>query len=183
MKHIDSAAHTRGKSQYVDDVPQPAEMLYAAIFPSPIAHGKILALDLREARKLSGVVAVLTAKDIPGENQIGPIIQDEPLLAEAEVHFVGHPVVVVVAASPEIARKALRKIKIDIAEMPVITDPRIAFQKGHIIGTPRTFVLGNVDNAWEKCDIVVEGSCDIGGQEHPHLFFHSKSHCGAANGC
>jgi xanthine dehydrogenase large subunit len=169
MKHIDSAAHTRGKSQYVDDVPQPAEMLYAAIFPSPIAHGKILALDLREARKLSGVVAVLTAKDIPGENQIGPIIQDEPLLAEAEVHFVGHPVVVVVAASPEIARKALRKIKIDIAEMPVITDPRIAFQKGHIIGTPRAFVLGNVDNAWEKCDIVVEGSCDIGGQEHVYL--------------
>jgi xanthine dehydrogenase large subunit len=169
VKHIDSAAHTRGESQYVDDVPQPAEMLYAAIFPSPIAHGKILVLETKEARKLSGVVSILTAKDIPGENQIGPIIQDEPLLAEDEVHFVGHPVAVVVATSPDIARKAVRKIRIDIAEMPVITDPRIAFQKGQIIGTPRTFALGNVDNAWEKCDVVVEGNCDIGGQEHVYL--------------
>jgi len=76
---------------------------------------------------------------------------------------------VVVAVSPDVARRAMRKIKINIAELPVITDPRIAFQKRQIIGATRTFALGNVDNAWEKCDVVVEGSCDIGGQEHVYL--------------
>jgi len=81
MKHIDSTAHTRGESQYVDDMPQPAEMLHAAVFSSPVAHGKILALDIMEAQKVNGVVAILTSKDIPGKNQIGAIIQYEPLLA------------------------------------------------------------------------------------------------------
>jgi len=96
MKHIDAAAHTRGESQYVDDIPQPAEMLFAAVFPSPVAHGKILKLDIKEALSMDGSIAIYTAKDIPGENQIGPIIQDETLLAEENVHFIGEPVALVV---------------------------------------------------------------------------------------
>lgn len=169
MKHIDAAAHTRGESQYVDDIPQPAEMLFAAVFASPVAHGKILALDIKNALVLEGVVAVYTAKHIPGENQIGPIIQDETLLAENEVHYVGEPVALVVARSPELAQKALKKISLKIEELPAITDPREAFTKGEIIGTPRTFVLGNTERVWRKCDVVVEGRCDISGQEHVYL--------------
>ncbi|MEE8524837.1 MAG: molybdopterin cofactor-binding domain-containing protein [Thermoanaerobaculia bacterium] len=169
MKHIDAAAHTRGESQFVDDAPPLTDMLHAAVFGSPVAHGEITALHLDGARAISGVVAVLTAADIPGENQIGPIIQDEPLLAEDEVHFVGQPIAVVVAESPEIARKGVRALAVDVAERPVVTDPRQAFELGQIIGQTRTFRLGDVDAAWEQCHRVLEGSCDVGGQEHVYL--------------
>ena len=169
MKNIDAALHTRGESEYVDDLSQPAEMLYAAVYGSPTAHGEILNLNCSAAEKSPGVVAVLTAKNIPGENQIGPIIQDEPLLAEEEVHFVGQPVAVVIATSPHGARKGVRAITAEFEELPVITDPKEAYEKGDIIGTPRTLAIGNVDAAWDKCDLVIEGSCDIGGQEHVYL--------------
>jgi len=169
MKHIDAAAHTRGESQYVDDIPQPAGLLFAAVFSSPVAHGRILSLDCQEALDLEGVVAVFTSRDIPGENQIGPIIQDETLLAEDKVHFIGEPVALVVAKTGELAQKALKKIKLEVKELPVITDPREAFAKGQIIGNSRTFALGDVESAWDKCDVVVEGRCDMAGQEHAYL--------------
>ena len=169
MKHIDAALHTRGESEYVDDLPQPAEMLFAAVYGSPTAHGKVKKLDYSEAEKVPGVVAVLTAKNIPGENQIGPIIQDEPLLAEDEVHFEGQPMAVVIASSPQAAREGVRAITTEIKELHVITDPKVAFEKGEIIDTPRTLAIGDVDASWDKCDLVIEGSCDIGGQEHVYL--------------
>ena len=169
MKHIDAAAHTRGESQYVDDLPQPAEMLYAAVFSSDVAHGKILKLDTAKAGTIDGVVMVLTAADLPGENQIGPIIQDETLLAVDAVHYVGEPVALVVATSPEVAHKAVKNISVKIKELRPVTDPREAFAKGQIIGTPRTFHLGDVDNTWAQCDLIMEGRCDISGQEHVYL--------------
>lgn len=169
MKHSDAVSHTRGASQYVDDMPQPSGMLYAAVCSSPVMHGKILALHVQDACSMDGIVAVLTSKDIPGENQIGPIIQDEELLAGEEVCYVGQPVVLVIGTSPEIARKGVRKITLDIEELPAITDPKEAFLKGNIIGSPRTFTLGDVESTWQQCDLVLEGSCDIGGQEHVYL--------------
>ena len=169
MKHIDAVSHTRGESQYVDDMPQPSEMLYAAVFSSPVMHGKIMALHFQDACSMDGIVAVLTSKDIPGENQIGPIIQDEELLASAEVCYVGQPVALVIGTSPEIARKGVRKITIDVEQLPAITDPKEAFSKGNIIGSPRTFILGDVEATWQKCDLVLEGVCDVGGQEHVYL--------------
>ncbi|MCH8012206.1 MAG: molybdopterin-dependent oxidoreductase [Candidatus Marinimicrobia bacterium] len=172
MKNIDAALHTRGESEYADDLPQPAEMLYAAVYGSPEAHGKVLKLDFSEANKVPGVAAVLTAKDIPGENQIGPIIQDEPLLAKEEVHFAGQPLAVVIASSPQTARKGVGFITAEFEELPIITDPKVAYAKGEIIGTPRTLAIGDVDAAWDKCDLVVEGTCDMGGQEHVYLETH-----------
>ncbi|MCG8606242.1 molybdopterin-dependent oxidoreductase, partial [bacterium] len=169
MKHLDAAFHTRGESQYVDDMPRPTDMLHAAVFSSEVAHGKIERLSIEDALASEGVVAIHTYEDIPGENQIGPIIQDETLLAESEVHYVGQPVALVVAKTLTLARKAVRKIQIKISELPVTTDPRVAYARDQIIGTPRTFALGDVDAAWEKCDLVMEGKCEIGGQEHLYL--------------
>ncbi len=169
MKRIDAAYHVRGEAEYVDDMPLPGEMLYAAVFPSPIAHGKILTLDTNPALEMDGVVAVFTADDIPGNKLWGTIIADSPLLTKDEVCYVGQPVAVVVGKTQAIAQKAVKKITIKLVELPVITDPREAFIRGHIIGTPRTFVLGDVDHTWKNCHLVVEGSCEIGGQEHLYL--------------
>ncbi len=169
IPNIEAALHVRGESQYLDDVPPPAEMLHAAVFGSPVAHGRLRGLKLDAARRLEGVIAILTAADIPGENQVGPLIQDEELLASREVHFMGNPVAVVVATTPEIARKAVRLIEADIEPLPVITNPKVAFEKGQIIGTARTFELGDVDAVWAQCEVIVAGTCDIGGQEHVYL--------------
>ena len=169
MKSTDAILHTRGESRYVDDLPQPEGLLHAAVFFSPIAHGRIQNFDVSRARQSEGVVAVLTAEDIPGENQIGPLIPDQELLAEEEVVYIGQPVALIVAQTAETARKAAGRIVLDVEEYPVITDPREAYQKGQIFGTPRTFQLGDVDAAWPHCEVVVEGHCEVGGQEHVYL--------------
>jgi xanthine dehydrogenase large subunit len=169
MSQFDSADHTRGTSEYVDDMIRPSSMLFAAVFPSPAAHARITRLDTEDARSLPGIRAVLQAHDIPGENQIGPIIQDEPLLAEGEVHYVGQPVAVVVAESADAARAGVRRIRMEYEELPIITDPREAFDRGEVIGATRTFESGEVDGAWATCEYVVEGRCEVGGQDHVYL--------------
>ena len=169
MKNIDSSNHLRGQSIYLDDIPLLTGTLFAVAFDSPIAHGVITKLDLTEALDSEGVVRIFTAKDIPGENQIGGIIPDEPLIADHHVHFCGIPVALVVAESDELARMAVKKIKVEISPLPIITDPREAQQKGELIVQPRTFTLGNSADAFENCMHVFEGKADSNGQEHLYI--------------
>lgn len=169
MKNYDTIQHVRGESIFVDDVLQQEDTLHISLFTSPVAHGKIKNLYVSEALKVKGVKAIFTAKDITGENQIGGIIPDENLLAEDTVHFIGHPIAIVVADDIIIAKQAVKKISFEIEPLPVITDPREAFQKGELIIPPRVFNLGNVDSAWKECDIIVEGTAESGGQEHLYI--------------
>ncbi len=169
MNNIDSYTHLRGESIYVDDIPLQAETLFAAVYDSPVAHGKIISIDVSEAEKIKGVVRVITAKDIPGENQIGGIVPDEELLASTHVHFCGMPIVLVVAETEEIARTAVKKIKAEIERLPVITDPREAKEKGELIIPPRTFKLDNTGDAWKDCDYIFEGRTETNGQEHLYI--------------
>jgi xanthine dehydrogenase large subunit len=169
MKNIDSKNHTRGESIYVDDLPLIQGTLFAAIFDSKIAHGRIKNLDLTRALALSGVERVLTCKDIPGENQIGGIVPDEPLLADEEVHFCGMPIAVVLAKSQEIANHALKLIEVEIEAHRPIVDPREAASLGKLIIPPRTFQIGDVDSEWENCAHIFEGKADSNGQEHLYI--------------
>jgi len=169
MKNIDSKNHVTGKSVYIDDIPIQIGTLYGAVFGSPKAHGKIKNIDLSEAKSIEGVERIFTFNDITGKNQIGGIIEDEPLLAEGEVHFIGQPVAFIVAKSEIIARKAAKLIKIDIEELEVITDPREAQERDHLLTPPRTFKMGNVSNEWAKCDYIFEGKVETGGQEHLYI--------------
>lgn len=169
MKNIDSYTHTRGESVYLDDIPILTGTLYGMVFGSPVAHGKIINLDLKEALAIEGVVRILTYKDIPGKNQIGGIVPDEPLMAEDEVHYNGMPVAFVVATSAEAAAIAIKKIKIDIAPLPVITDPRVAKANGYLIVPPRTFKIGESSKAFADCKYVIEGTASTNGQEHLYI--------------
>jgi xanthine dehydrogenase large subunit len=169
MKNIDSYTHVRGESIYLDDIPLLQGTLFGVAYGSPIAHGKIKSLDITEAQNLAGVVRIFTAKDIPGENQIGGIVPDEPLLAEDHVHFHGIPVAFVVAESAEQAEAATHKIRIEIEPLTIITDPREARAKGELIVKPRTFQLGNTEEAWQQCDYIFEGVAETGGQEHLYI--------------
>ncbi len=169
MKNIDSYTHTRGESIYLDDIPLVRGTLFAACFDSTIAHGKLLSIDTSEAEKSEGVVKVLTYKDITGVNQIGGIIPDEPLFADHHVHFCGMPIALVLAETDEAARHAVKKIKVEIEPLPVITDPRVAAAQNELIIPPRTFKIGDSNGAFADCDYIFEGTCDNNGQEHLYI--------------
>lgn len=169
MKNIDSYTHVRGESVYLDDIPLVNGTLFASVFDSPVAHGKIKSLNIEEAMAMPGVLRIFTAADIPGENQIGGIIPDEELLASTHVHFCGMPVALVVATSDEAAKAGVKKIKMEVEALPVITDPREAKEKNELIIPPRTFQIGDTSSAWKLCEYIVEGSTETNGQEHLYI--------------
>lgn len=169
MKDYDIIHHVKGESKFIDDINVPDGTLYASVFYSPHAHGKIRSLDISCAAAIKGVKGIFTYKDIPGINQIGGIVPDEPLLAEDEVHFIGMPVAIVVAETKFQSREAVKNIKIEIDPFEIITCPREAFTKGKLIIPPRVFSRGDTDTAWKDCDVIVEGECETGGQEHLYL--------------
>ncbi|MCK7522915.1 MAG: hypothetical protein MZV64_37185 [Ignavibacteriales bacterium] len=125
-----------------------------------------MSLNLDEAKKADRVIEIFTANDIPGENQIGPIIPDEKLLADDIPDFRGQPIALVVAADKFSAQEALRKIKIEFEEFPANTDAREAYKKGQLIIPPQIFSLGDTDSSWKNCEVIVEGIIESGGQEH-----------------
>ena len=169
LKNKDAYGHVRGESIFVDDINTQQGTLTGLVFDSPIAHGSIKSLDLSQALALEGVQHIFTAKDIPGENQIGGIIPDEPLLAAGEVHYMGQPIAFIVATSDKVAKKARSLITIELEEWPVITTARDAFDKGSFINAPRTFSKGDTQIAFSNCDYVIKGSAYSNGQEHLYL--------------
>ena len=169
MKNIDSKSHVRGESIYLDDIQLVQGTLFACVFDSPVAHGKLKSTNTVAAEKAEGVFRVITAKDIVGENQIGGIVPDEPLLAEGDVHFQGMPIAIVVAESEEFARKAARKISVNIEELEPVTDPRVAAANGDLIVPPKKFKLGDTEKAFNDCEYVFEGKAETGAQEHLYI--------------
>jgi len=169
MKNLDSRSHVRGESVYVDDIPLIQGTLFACVFDSPVAHGKLLSINTADAEISYGVVRIITAKDLVGENQIGGILPDEPLLADGEVHFQGQPIAIIVATSEENARKAAKTITAEIEPLEPVTDPRIAAANGDLIVPPKRFILGETDKAFFGCEHFFEGRADINGQEHLYI--------------
>jgi len=169
MKNIDSYTHLRGESLFVDDIITRKDTLYGLVFDSPKAHGKIISVNYSKAEAVEGVIKIFNYKDIKGQNQIGGIIPDEPLWAEHEVHFQGMPIAFIVAESEAIAKQARALIEIDIKELPVITTAKEAKEKGSFINEPRSFSLGNTDNAFEDCKYIFSGNSFSNGQEHLYL--------------
>ncbi len=169
MKNIDSCSHVRGESIYLDDIPEIKGTLYAQVFDATVAHAKIKSVDYSKALALDGIVSIITHKDIPGENQIGGIIKDEPLLAIDEVHFCGMPIAIIVATSEKVALKARKYIQIEYQQLPVIVDPREAHRQGKLIIPPRTFAIGDPTVVWENCMHIFEGRADSNGQEHLYI--------------
>jgi len=167
--NMDAIGHVTGTSTYVDDIPHMQGTVFVKVFDSPVAHGRIKHIDFENAAQMNGVIKIFSHKDIPGENQIGGIVKDEPLLADTEVHFQGQPILLVAAESEIAAEEALSAINISIEELPIITDPREAFAKGQVLHHSRTFANGNIGAAFEEAAYIFEGTASSGGQEHLYL--------------
>ncbi|MBK8843841.1 MAG: molybdopterin-dependent oxidoreductase [Saprospiraceae bacterium] len=169
MRSIDIHDHVKGRSIYLDDIPLIQGTLFARVFTSNVAHGRIIKLDISKARDLEGVHKVLISSDITGINQIGGIIDDEPLMAENIVDFIGMPIALVLADSESIARKACKLIDCKIEALEEITYPRIAYEKGALIIPSKKFILGDTESTWSSCSHIFEGKADINGQEHLYI--------------
>ncbi|MCX7889289.1 MAG: xanthine dehydrogenase molybdopterin binding subunit [Rhodobacteraceae bacterium] len=170
LPHDSALLHVTGEARYVDDVPAPAGTLHLAFGTSPVAHGVIRALDLSAVRAAPGVVAVMTAQDLPFANDVSPSVHDEPLLATGTVHYAGQPVFAVAATSHLLARRAARLARMEIEERPAILTVDEALAAGsRFEGGPVVWSRGDAAAAIAAAAHVVEGRIEMGGQEHFYL--------------
>ncbi len=170
LPHDSGPLHVTGQARYVDDIPTPAGTLHLAFGTSTIARGKITSIDLVKVSAASGVVAVLTADDLPFANDVSPSIHDEPLLSDGTVHYVGQPIFVVVARSHLAARKAARLGVITYsAEPPILTIDQAMAANSRFEDGPRIWTKGDVDAAIKNAPRRLTGRIEMGGQEHFYL--------------
>ncbi len=168
-KHESAELHVLGQATYTDDIPELQGTLHAALGLSSKAHANITAMDLEPVKNSPGVVAVFTAKDIPGVNDCGPIIHDDPVLSPGLVQYVGQPIFIVVADTHNNARRAARKAVISYDELPAIFTPQEAKAAGSYVLPPMRLERGDAQAAFERASRVVKGELFVGGQEQFYL--------------
>jgi xanthine dehydrogenase large subunit len=170
LPHDAAKLHVTGKARYVDDTPLPRGALHLAFGLSTIAKGRIDKMDLAAVKSSPGVVAVLTAPDLPFSNDVSPSIHDEPLLSDGTVHYLGQPLFLVVATSHRAARVAARQGTVSYTEEKALLtlDAALAansrFEEG-----PRIYQKGDAAAAIAQAPHQVEGTFELGGQEHFYL--------------
>jgi xanthine dehydrogenase molybdopterin binding subunit/xanthine dehydrogenase small subunit len=169
LSHESAALHVTGEALYVDDVASRRGMLELWPVTSPHAHAQVRSIDTSAAQSSSGVVAVLTAQDIPGDNDVGAVRKDESLLADKEVLFHGHIVAVVVAHTLEQARSAAAKVVVDYAPQPAILGIAQAMAAQSFHAGPNRIVRGDAPAALAAAKHRHKGTLEIGGQEHFYL--------------
>ncbi|WP_428543440.1 xanthine dehydrogenase molybdopterin binding subunit [Profundibacter sp.] len=170
LPHDSAPLHVTGEARYIDDIPVTADCLHLAFGLSNVAHGDITAMDLGAVRAADGVIAVLTADDLPPDCDVSPAAHDEPLLADGTVHYVGQPVFIVVATSHLAARKAARLGKIEYAEKPaILTIEDALFADSRFEGGPVIWTKGDADGALKEAKHTLQGNITMGGQEHFYL--------------
>jgi xanthine dehydrogenase large subunit len=167
--HESARLHVTGRARYLDDIDLPAGALHAALGISPVAHGRLVGLDLQAVRDSAGVIEVITAADLPGANQCGPVLDDDPILAEGGLVYAGQPVFAVLATSHDLARRAARKATWNIDPLPAILDIRTALAKQSFVLPTQTLTRGEPHAALERCPLRRTGSVSIGGQDHFYL--------------
>jgi len=169
--HESAHLHVSGAAPYTDDLPEPAGTLHAALGLSPIAHGKLISVDLERLRQQPGVVAVFTAADIAGENNCGPLLHDDPILATGELRYVGQPVFAVIATNRELARRAasLAKQVIQAEPLPPILTALQAHEAGQYVLPPMHLTRGEPAEHLANAPQRLQGTWSLGGQEQFYL--------------
>ena len=168
-RHDSALKHVTGQALYIDDMPEPPGTLHAALVLSPVAAGRLRGLDVAAAGAAPGVVAVLTAADIPGPNNIAGHGRSEPLFAADTVMFAGQPLALVVAATLDEARAAAALVKPDIEPGEAILDIATARRREAWVQPPSTIVRGDPDGALAAAPHRLSASFKVGGQEHFYL--------------
>ncbi|MDP1647247.1 MAG: xanthine dehydrogenase molybdopterin binding subunit [Rubrivivax sp.] len=172
--HESAHLHVAGCAPYTDDLPEVAGTLHAALGLSPLAHGVIDALDLEALRTMPGVVDVFSARDIPGRNDCGSLVHDDPILAGeagAALRYLGQPVFAVVATTRDAARRAAARARevIRATALPPVLTPQQAHAAQQYVVPPMHLQRGDAAAAIAAAPQRMRRSFDVGGQEHFYL--------------
>ncbi len=169
LRHDSAHKHVSGDAVYIDDLPEPKDLLHIYVAMSDKAHARIKSMDLTAVEAAKGVALVLTAEDIPGHNDVSPFAGDDPLLAEGLVEYIGQPVFAVAADSIEAARAAADLALVDYEELPALTTIDQALDADSAIEPMQTMGQGDAAAALESAPHRNAGSFRIGGQDHFYL--------------
>ncbi len=169
LSHESAKGHVTGGALYVDDVARRRDMLDLWPVTSPHARARVVAIDAAAALAMPGVVRVLTAKDVPGMNDVGAVRHDETLFTDGEASFHGHIVAVVVATSIDAARAAAKMVAVTYERLDPVLGIRDAIAKGSFHTQPHVIRRGDVAAALSGAAHRLSGELDIGGQEHFYL--------------
>jgi xanthine dehydrogenase large subunit len=169
IPHDSAELHVSGEATYTDDIAEPRGLLHLAVGMSSKAHARIKAIDLAAVRAAPGVVDVMTADDIPGENNCGPVVKDDPILAPGLVQYAGQAVFVVAAYTVMEARKAARLAKIEYEELEAILDPLHAVAAGSFVLPTETIRRGDSGKRIAAARHRLKGRVHLGGQDQFYL--------------
>lgn len=169
LVHESALQHVRGAAKYIDDLPELGGTLHAAFGMAECAHARILNMDLEPVRQAAGVVCVLTAQDIPSSNNCGPVLQDEPILAQKLIQFHGQPIFLVLAESHDAARRAAKLAKIDYDPLPAILTVQEAVANESWVLPPVEIKRGDAMAALATAPHRLTGKVQLGGQEHFYM--------------
>lgn len=178
---VDAVAKALGLAKYAADLKRPDMLIAKALF-ARYPHAIIKSIDVSKAARLDGVVAVMTAKDLPGRNGYGILVPDKPVIADGKTKYEGDPVAVVAAISAEIALQAVGLIDVVYEQLPAYDDPREAMkadairihdnhpaaEKGNILCVLK-LDRGDVDKAFAEADIVIENDYETPMEDHAYL--------------
>ena len=167
--HDSAYKHVSGFAEYTDDIKEPDSTLYGAIGWSKKAHAIIKKIDLKDVISSEGVVSVITFKDIPGRNDVGPVFDGDPIFVNNKVEFYGQPLFAVAAKSTESARKAVLKAKVYYKELKPIVTIKESLAKKKLLFKTRKIKRGNPSNALSKSKHRLKGNFTTGSQEHFYL--------------
>ena len=161
--------HVTGESVFIGDIPVNGQLLTGRVVYSKQAHAILKNINISKALQVKGVKCILTARDIPGENQMGPVVSDEPCLAEKEVFFVGQAIALIAADDEAAAVEAERLINIEYEPLPVILDIESAMAANNALAPQRKIVRGSPDEVMALAPHVFTGELKTGAQEHWYL--------------
>ena len=167
--HESARAQVAGAATYVDDIGEIKGTLFAAPVLSTVAHGRLLGVDTSAALAMPGVRDVILARDIPGHTMLASFIGDEPIFASTEVQHIGQVVGVVVAGTVMQARRAARKVKLNIEALPAILNLHDARAAGSYVLPPVFVRRGDAASALQRAPHQLSGTLEVGGQEHFYL--------------
>ncbi len=167
--HESGLRHASGEARYVDDLPPPHGMLVGQVLCSPHAHAKLKKLDVTRARAVAGVRGIFTAADIPGDNNVGPVIHDEPLFVKDKALFMGQSVALVVGETYDACRAGIAAILTEWEVLPAVTTLDAGLAAGLFLSDPHVMQRGDVAAALKSADLVLTGEVRTGGQDHFYL--------------
>lgn len=169
VPHDSSQLHVTGGAIFTDDIVEPQGLLHVAVGLSSRAHAKITNIDLDTVLAAPGVVAVMTADDIPGANNCGPVLDDDPILAPGLVEYVGQAVFAVAAETVDEARKAALLATIDYDDLEAIIEPRKAIEKNSFVLPSEKLERGDCRQAIDAAEHCLKGNVSLGGQDQFYL--------------